>query len=92
MNDRKVVLQQLKQILVEDLDLHLDVDEIDDDAVLLEGGLGLDSVVLVELITYLEKRFDIHFDDSNLEAESFENLGALADLVLRERAAISKSA
>ena len=89
MSDRKAVLAQLKQILVEDLDLHLDVDEIEDDAVLLEGGLGLDSVVLVELISFLETRFGIHFDDQNLEAESFENLGALADLVLRERAAVA---
>ena len=89
MSDKTAVLTQLKQILVEDLDLHLKVEEIEDDAVLLEGGLGLDSVVLVELISFLETRFGIQLDDQSLDAESFENLSALADMVLRARAPVA---
>lgn len=89
---REQILQELKTILVDDLDLHLDKADIADDVSLLEDGLGLDSVVLVELIAHLEQRFEIHFDDQNLEAESFENLGALADLVMRERAATAEPA
>ena len=90
--DRQKVLQGIKQILVEDLDLNLEIGEISDDASLMEDGLGLDSVVVVELITHLEKRFGFHFDDDSLTAENFESLGTLASFVMQEQAAAAELA
>ena len=86
------ILVEIKKILVNDLDLDFAITDIADDAALLEDGLGLDSVVLVELITHLEQRFDIQFDDQHLRAENFASLSTLGELVAAERAALAPSA
>ncbi len=41
------VLEQLKRIVVDDLDLNLSYDTLSETIPLFEGGLALDSVVLV---------------------------------------------
>lgn len=76
------IISSLKQILVQDLDVALDVDEIDPDAS-LEHDLKIDSVAMVELIAAVESRFNFSFLDSDLVAASFANLRALAGVVAK---------
>ena len=76
-------LSELKKILVEDMDTNLRVEEIDDEVSLLDDGLALDSILLVELITHLENKLDFEFDDADLRVASFSSLRTLADLVTR---------
>ncbi len=72
----------LKQILVEELDLNLTHEEIDEEAPLLDEGLSLDSITLVEFISLMEKRLHFEFADSDLRVASFANLGTLAEVVV----------
>jgi len=62
------IIQQIKHILVADMQLNVVSDEIPDDYSLLEGGLGLDSILIAELIARIEDRFGLHFDDRVLDA------------------------
>lgn len=79
------VIQQIKQILVEEIQLNVKLDEIPDDYSLLEGGLALDSIVIAELIARIEDRFGLQFDDRVLNAELFSNLSLLAGFVAQEK-------
>jgi acyl carrier protein len=81
------VVQRIKQMLVEDLQLKVIPEEIPDDYSLLESGLALDSILIAELIAQIENRFGLQFDDRVLEAELFDNLSVLAAFVARECAA-----
>jgi acyl carrier protein len=83
------VVQQIKQILVTDLELRLVVAEIPDDGSLLERGLALDSILIAELIVRIENRFGFQFDDRMLETRLFDNLSELAAFVNRERLAVN---
>jgi acyl carrier protein len=83
------IVQRIKQILVEDLQLNVVPAEIPDDYSLLEGGLALDSIVIAELIVQIENRFGLQFDDRELEQDLFDNLTRLATYVARECAATS---
>lgn len=74
-------IERLKDIIADDLDARIARDQIDLDTPLFEGGLGLDSVVLVELISLVEQAFDIRFTDEELLPESFGSVRVLADLV-----------
>ena len=79
------LVSQLKTILItafEDDDLK--VEDIDDNAPLLEGGLELDSVQIVEFISAIEQHFDLEFDDSELDPENFSSLQVLADVISRK--------
>lgn len=80
------VLEQVKRIVAEDLDVNLAYDEIDDTVPLFEEGLALDSVILVELISFIEKRFNIELRDDVLNMETFHNLQSVAR-VIREHLA-----
>ncbi len=78
------IIQQIKDILVEDMQLNVVRDEIPDDYSLLEAGLGLDSILIAELIARIEDRVGIHFDDRVLDVELFNNLTLLAGFVAQE--------
>lgn len=80
------VLEQLKRIVVDDLDLNLSYDTLSETIPLFEGGLALDSVVLVELISFIEKRFNIELRDDLLNMDTFRDLQSIAR-VIREQVA-----
>lgn len=69
---------QLKHILAEQLDANLKPEEITLDVSLLEDGLGLDSIALVELISLIEENFNVQFGEDDLNLEAFANVQTLA--------------
>ncbi|MDP9120179.1 MAG: phosphopantetheine-binding protein [Acidobacteriota bacterium] len=80
------VLEGVKRIVAEDLDLNLAYEDIDVTMPLFEEGLALDSVVLVELISFIEERFKIELRDDALNMETFKNLESVARLIREQLA------
>lgn len=80
----KDIIQQIKHILVEEMQLNVVCEEIPDDYSLLESGLALDSILIAELIARIEDRFALQFDDRVLKAELFNRLSLLAGFVEQE--------
>lgn len=78
------IIRQIKNIVVDDMQLNVVHNEIPDDYSLLESGLGLDSILIAELISRIEDRFGLQLDDRVLEAELFNNLSLLAAFVAQE--------
>ena len=54
--------------------------QIKPDQLLISSGL-IDSFSLVDLALYVEDKFNVHIDDSELNAETFDTLEALALLI-----------
>ncbi len=50
------------------------------DQPLISSGL-IDSFSLVDLALFVEDTFNVHLDDSELNAETFDSLAQLADLI-----------
>jgi acyl carrier protein len=75
------VIETIKRIVVEDLDVNLTYEDIDETVPLFEEGLALDSVILVELIGFIEKRFSIELRDEALNMETFKNLQSVARVI-----------
>lgn len=80
------VLDKIKRIVAEDLDVNLAYEDIDETVPLFEDGLALDSVVLVELISFIEKRFNIELRDEALNLETFKNLQSVARVISEQLA------
>ncbi|MGH8477404.1 MAG: acyl carrier protein [Methylococcales bacterium] len=76
------VLERLKLILVDLAGLALNPHEIDPELSILEEGLGLDSIMLVEFIALLEAEFGFTFAENDLNMDVFANLHALADFIV----------
>ncbi len=68
--------------MLNDLNVALPTRDIDENMALVEEGLGLDSIVLVEMIGYIEDRLGFEFDEDDLSMRSFENLGVLAEVIV----------
>jgi acyl carrier protein len=75
------VLEQVKRILIEDLDVNLRYEDLDETVPLFEDGLALDSVLAVELIGHIETRFSIVLPDNALNLDTFHNLQSVARVV-----------
>ena len=83
MNKSKVV-DQIKELIADELDVNLSVAEIGENDSLFEDGLGLDSVEIVEFITILEDHFKIQFSDMDLTKEMFRSISTIADFVVEQ--------
>ncbi|MDQ1352527.1 MAG: acyl carrier protein [Acidobacteriota bacterium] len=75
------IMNQLKEIIANKLDVNLKLDEIAENVSLYEDGLGLDSIAIVDLIVSIEKGFSISIQDEELNADLFKNLTTLADFI-----------
>jgi acyl carrier protein len=72
-------------VLRESLQLGLDV-EIDPATVLLERGLALDSVAVLEMLLAVETRFGVRIEDCEVTEENLRTVGALARLIAGKQA------
>lgn len=75
------IVNQLKDIIANKLDVNLAYDEIDENVSLFEDGLGLDSIAIVDLIVSIEKTFSLSIEDEELNADLFKNLKILSEFV-----------
>lgn len=78
-----MIAEVIREYLVElkGLDQH---DAPSDDASLLEQGL-IDSLNMMELVTFIESRFGIQVSDDELMPSNFETIGAMERFVSSKR-------
>lgn len=83
---RAELLDRLRAVLVDRLQLHRDPDELDPDAPMFGSGFGFDSLDAVELVVCLESEFEVRVQDSLVLRQSFRSLNTMIDLIIAERA------
>ncbi len=78
---RKTVLQQLKERLIERLNLYQSVEQIDDDTPLFGSGLKLDSVDATEVLVLLDEAFGIRVSEGD-DPSYMRSVNTLASFVV----------
>ena len=73
--------QKIKDIIVKDLELSIKESDIQDEVSLYDGGIGLDSIAIINLIVELENQFGISFDEAEINAKLFSNINTLAEFI-----------
>ena len=74
-------IEKLKHLIANELDIRIKQEEINADSPLLEDGLKLDSLAVVELIALIEANFGMQFDEEDLNMDSFASLRCLAQVI-----------
>ncbi len=82
LNHRISVLERIRRILIENLDVRREPDEIDPDTPLFGTGLGLDSIDAVELLISLEVEFGVSLPDEIAGRAMMRTVNNLVDLVI----------
>jgi len=86
--DKKTLVTELKDLIIKALKLEdIAPTDIEEGAPLFGEGLGLDSIDALELVVALEKTYGIRIPDEDVGREAFGSVGALADYVLKTKAA-----
>lgn len=75
------ITERLKDIIVSDLDINANRTALQDNVSLLESGVGLDSVSVMEFISIIEEKFGFEFSDDELSMEPFESLNTLSEFI-----------
>ena len=79
--DRAKILDELKRVLRDALQLGRRSESLTDQSQLLGAIAELDSMAVVTVITALEERFGFVVADDEISAQTFSTLGSLADFV-----------
>lgn len=80
---------QIKEAIVRSLRLPISSQEIGDDMSLFEGGLGLDSIDVLELVLEIERQFGVAIADEQIGREVLQSVNAIAKFVQSQRSGAS---
>ncbi|HMU38736.1 MAG TPA: phosphopantetheine-binding protein [Pseudomonadota bacterium] len=83
--DTNNFVREIKQLLIDSLKLDKSPDEIEDDAPLFGGGLGLDSIDALELSVAIERAYRVTIPDEKVGKQAFTSARALANYVATQR-------
>lgn len=78
-SQRRKLILDLKEMLIEKLSLSLEPNEIAEDASLFGSGLGLDSIDALEIVVAVEEMFDVSITDDNMSV--FRSIDTIADFI-----------
>ncbi len=76
------LIKELKDKIIEILNLpDVGPDDIEVDAQLVGGELGIDSIDVLEMVIMIEKDYGVTIDNRELGAKVFATLGTLAHFI-----------
>jgi acyl carrier protein len=75
----------IKQSIVRSLRLPISWEEIGDDTPLFDGGLGLDSIDVLELVLELERQFGVTITDEQTGKKVLRSVNSIAAFVRTQR-------
>jgi acyl carrier protein len=86
MNNTDTLINTLKTQIISSLKLSdVKPEDIDADAPLVGGGLGLDSIDTLELLVLLEKEYGVTVPDINIGKKVFGSVRSLAAYIQETR-------
>lgn len=77
----ETIQPRLSRLMAENFELNGFEGSLLPETELFELGLGLDSIDIVELITLVEREFQIELQYDDLEPEHFRTMASLADII-----------
>ena len=75
----------IKQAIVRSLRLPITPEEIGDATPLFDGGLGLDSIDVLELVLEIERSFGVTIGDEQTGMKVLRSVDTIADYISSER-------
>ncbi|MFB9278156.1 phosphopantetheine-binding protein [Cohnella cellulosilytica] len=76
---REQILERLKQVIEENLEHPLPADA--GEASRVYEDLNIDSIMVLQLVVYIEEAFEVSVPDENVDPSAFETLGGLVAFI-----------
>lgn len=79
--DVKRIEHRIKEKIVKTLELDIEPSDIPDDEMLFGGGLGVDSISMLEILVAMEEEFEIEIEEEDFRVEEFSSIRQLAEYI-----------
>lgn len=79
--------ENLKNLILTELKSNIDPDAVTAEVPLFEGGLGLDSFAVLDLVMAIEKTYGVQFSEEDFAVENFANINAIIELISKYQTA-----
>jgi len=83
-DQRKAVLDEVKSVLIERLNLYQEPQDIDEDTPLFGSGLRLDSVDATEVVVMLDMSFGIKVEEGT-DPSFMRSINKLVDFIIEQK-------
>ena len=84
------LLTEITHVILDAVNLkHLDASMLGASTGLGQGGLGLDSVDILEVVVTLENRYGVKVKDPSMGKKIFQTLGSIADWIHESKLPVS---
>lgn len=87
MNNREQIAEQLRSIFSENLEL--EVPETLPESLLLYEDLNVDSIMMLQLVVYIEETFEITVPEEEIGPDLFKTVGLVIDFVVALQGAVA---
>ena len=77
---RRAIVDTIREALIECLSWSIDKEAIDPDAFLFGSGLALDSLAALELVSHVERSFEVRLPDASINSV-LRTVNTLADCI-----------
>ena len=81
---RREIIDLLKRELIQRLNLPYRPEDLHEDVSLLGAGLGLDSLVALEIVLLVESAFKVRIPDNDISV--LRSINTIVDFILKKRA------
>jgi acyl carrier protein len=76
------LVNEITDLIVQSVNLqHMDRSQIHSDTPLTQGGLGLDSVDILEIVVAIEHQYGVKVADAETGAKYFRTIGTISEFV-----------
>ena len=79
--NRKRIEHRIKKKIVKTLGLDIEPSDIPDDEILFGGGLGVDSISMLEVLVAMEEEFEIEIEEEDFRVEELSSIRQLAEYI-----------
>lgn len=77
------IMSRVKGVLLSNILKDMDAEGLGYDSLLIEYGVGVDSVSRLEFLVALEEEFGVRLDESEITPEFFDTVSSIADFISR---------
>ncbi|WP_084419718.1 phosphopantetheine-binding protein [Henriciella litoralis] len=85
--EKAKLINDLKEMIVEECDADFSVDDIGDDERLVGEGLELDSLDALQIALAVKDRYGVRIEGGPDSREAFSSVSKLADFIMSHKAA-----
>jgi len=82
MKNKEALIKEISSLIVTSVNLHhIDASTLTAETPLTQGGLGLDSVDILEVVVAIEQHFHVRIKNAEMGRKYFSSIGSIAEFV-----------